>query len=257
MAKTKIAWVDWTINPVRTKGGGWGCTKISPGCQHCYSEAINKRFGDGKPYDSSPKDFVLDLSCFDKLPKKPKTVFVQSMGDLFHSDLTMGMVQDIFYKIAKMPQHRFLILTKRPDNLFGFHDFCKRHDEYEPFGKTVALGVTVESPEYLHHISTLLKIPAAMYFASFEPLLNDFSPFQWEGYLKYPIVKCLDWVIVGCESGSKRRKCPIEWIEHIVEQCQDAGVPVFVKQIKINGKVSHDMTDWPESLRVRQMPEWR
>jgi hypothetical protein len=142
----------------------------------------------------------------------------------------------------------------------------------------------VESPDYLHRVGTLLKIPAAMYFASFEPLLADFSKYQWEGFLQWPDKANLDWVIVGPETGLKHRPCKIEWIEHIVEQCQDAGTPVFVKALPVlatcercganifqdephcpaceepcmgikSTKISKDMSEWPPNLRLRQMPK--
>ena len=286
MAKTKIEWAEHTINPIRVQGG-WACTKISPGCQNCYSEAMNKRFGDGKPYDNSPKEYVLNLSVFDKLPDKPTTVFVQSMSDLFHPDVPDDFIDKVFSMMAIYTEHQFLILTKRIEQMREYFAvpsedlWADRWTQCEEPSATVfplpnvALGVTVESPEYLWRIEKLLQIPAAIRFVSLEPLLGDIDltrvvDSRWEDkpYMNvlagsiwndemgtYADGEKLDWLIVGPETGPHRRPCPIEWIEHIVEQCQAADVPVFVKALSINGKISKNMADWPEHLRLRQMPE--
>ena len=122
------------------------------------------------------------------------------------------------------------------------------------------LGVTAENQRRAdERIPVLLQTPAAVRWVSLEPLLGPIDLNKRELLIdkrrfKYTLGNYLDWVVVGCESGPKRRPCKIEWVREIVEQCRDAGVPVFVKQLSINGKVSHDMDEWPEDLRVREYP---
>jgi len=135
-----------------------------------------------------------------------------------------------------------------------------------PFNN-VWLGVTAENQEMADkRIPILLQIPAAVRFVSFEPLLGDMHllningalhSWQTDGHGNLGDIDKgkIDWVIIGAESGHKRRECKIEWVRSIVEQCDDTGVPCFVKQLHINGKVSHKMNEWPEDLRVQEYPQ--
>jgi protein gp37 len=119
--------------------------------------------------------------------------------------------------------------------------------------ENVWLGVTAENQEMAdQRIPILLQIPAAKRFVSIEPCLKKINI---KGYLEY--IEHLNWVIVGCESGPRRRPCKIEWVRSIVQQCKDTAVPVFVKQLSIDGKVSHDMNEWPADLRIREFPVQR
>ncbi len=278
MAKTKIEWVEYSINPIRAgKGKSWPsgthCTKVSPGCAHCFAEPLNKRFGNGLPYDNTPTEFHLDLSVFDTLPKtKPVKVFVQSMGDLFHEDVPFEFIEEVYEAIEKTPRHKFLILTKRPDRMLEwFKDYTNNFCDEWAYSPNLWLGVTAENQEMADkRIPILLQIPAAKRFVSIEPMLGgvDLMTIPDGGWpqtdalhgttgsdCQIDVSPKLNHVIVGAESGHKRRECEIEWVRNIVEQCKDAGVPCFVKQIHINGKVSKNMAEWPEDLRVQEYPQ--
>jgi protein gp37 len=134
--------------------------------------------------------------------------------------------------------------------------------------KNVWLGVSVETEKYLHRINILLDIPAAIRFVSLEPLLGPInlhhvpleSPFYYDalskkGGIAYHKNIGLDWVILGPETGSARRPCKPEWIESIIEQCDEAGVPVFVKALPMGKRISHDPAEWPEHLRRQEYPK--
>lgn len=241
---TKIAWTDETWNPVT------GCTKVSEGCAHCYAEGIAKRFWKGRPFT--------DVQChYERLDipfrwKKDRMVFVCSMGDLFHDDVPDDFVGKVLFPVHTLTCHKWQILTKRPKRMA---EYFTKHDP----PKEAWLGVTAENQKRAdERIPILLQIPAAVRFVSLEPLL---SYVNIQGCLNPSPTgeddSKLDWVIVGCESGPKRRECKLEWVRSIVEQCADAGVPCFVKQIEINGRVSHNPAEWPEDLRVQQKPEVR
>jgi len=258
MAKTKIAWATESWNPVRYLDG-WMCTKVSPGCLHCYAERMNLRFGNGLNYDSAPLSldgWRLDEKVLN-LPfhwRKPRRVFVQSMGDLFHEQISIAFLTHIFDTIEECPQHTFLILTKRPENIKRLwtnqsdDPACSwRYMREGTILPNVWLGVTVESEKYLHRVNALNEIAAAVKFVSLEPLLEEI---HIESYLKY-----LNQVIVGPETGPHRRPCKPEWIENIIEQCDAAKVPVFVKAFPFGNRISHDPAEWPEWARRREYPK--
>lgn len=278
MNKTKIAWTDYTWNPIT------GCSKISEGCKNCYAEDMMSRFNWSPEIQFHPERLEEPLHR-----KKPAKIFVCSMGDLFHEDVPVYCQHKVYEIIAddRSVRHIFQILTKRPENMQQFH-----HDNVVGPLSNLWLGVTAENQRWTdERIPKLLQIPAAVRFVSLEPLLEEVNISQWmppfencdhyAGGCTRPenvfaetgnprsrsgIVSCkpeycvfgrrgLDWVIVGAESGPGRRECKIEWVRSIVQQCSDAAVPCFVKQIEINGKISYDMNEWPEDLRVRKFPE--
>jgi protein gp37 len=249
---TKIEWCDETINPIRTADGGYHCTKVSEGCQNCYAERMNKRFGNGKPFDHTPTEFVLDEKQLDKPLhwKKPRMIFVCSMGDLFHEDVPHSAIQKVLYRVRMAKQHTFLILTKRPDRMRAF--FMQYY--VQGFIPNLWLGVTAENQKRAdERIPILLQIPAAVRFVSVEPMLgpvdllsNDYlgGCINCEVCLDNPgtCVNCaqnrkLDWIICGCETGRGARPTNIEWIRGLKNQCVAAGVPFFLKQMEVNGKV--------------------
>jgi protein gp37 len=273
---TKIEWTDETWNPVT------GCDKVSPGCQHCYAQRMARRLAGryGYPADD-PFRVTLHPDRLDQPLhwKKPRRVFVCSMSDLFHEDLTLGETEQVLKVMLDAPQHTYQILTKRPERMkIAYTVFCQTFNGGWPTNPlpNVWLGVTAEDQKRAdERIPTLLQTPAAVRFVSVEPMLGpvDFSAWLWckwcdgnggidgMGYTECPHCNGtgqgteIGWMIVGCESGPGRRPMKLEWAVDLVEQCKAAGVPVFVKAIEIDGKVSHSPAEWPEELRVREYPD--
>jgi protein gp37 len=191
--------------------------------------------------------------------KKP-TVFVANFsGDTFHEKVPRRTILGIWRVMEVCPQHTFIVLTKRWTRMYGLvRDLFEGRRGF-PLSN-VWLGVSVSTQAELNAAEPyLLKTPAVVRFLSLEPLLG---PVDLVGVRRAFIAEAcgcteidVDWVIVGCESGPNRRPCPIEYVESVVAQCKAAGVPVFVKQVSINGRVSKDVAEWPESIRVRELPE--
>lgn len=215
-ATSTIEWTDATWNPVR------GCTKISPGCKHCYAETFAERFRGvpGHPYEQG---FDL-LLVPDKLaePLKwslPKTVFVNSMSDLFQD----GVPDDYIVAVVKVMQmanwHTYQVLTKRVDRM---RDLLAGPLAFAAQDKHIWWGVSVEDRKYgLRRLESLRQARAAMKFLSIEPLLEDLGDVVFDG---------IDWVIVGGESGHGARTMEEAWVLKIKKQCAGADVPFFFKQ---------------------------
>jgi protein gp37 len=269
LSKTKISWTDYTWNPVV------GCQKVSEGCRWCYAKTLHdqrhKAYLEGKklpkqyakPFEEiqlieSRLDYPLYL-------KKPSMIFVNSMSDLFHEKVPFEFIDKVFNAIAESPGDIFQILTKRPERALKYFNTLEYSFEDTLCYKNTWLGVSVEDQKTAdERIPNLLKIPAAVRWLSVEPMLGkidirqiDVSDEDGE-YLLFPLFPIagggIDWVVVGCESGAKRRPCKQEWIESIVNQCKQANVPVFVKQMEINGKVCKDINLFPKHLQVREYP---
>ena len=274
---TKIEWTDETWNPVV------GCTKVSEGCQNCYAERMMYRqvcMGAArheKNPDSNEDTWEAYSSVMDEDTHKwngsvalrpeildqplhwhnPRQIFVCSMSDLFHESVPFEFIEKVLRVIEQCEQHTFQILTKRPEIAYDFFGGTSGAGLSAPPLKNVWLGVTCENQKCAdERIPILLQIPAAHRFVSLEPLLGEVDLNKRELICKIwrkglTIGTYLDWVIIGCESGPKRRPCKLEWVRNIAQQGKAAGVPVFVKQLNINGKVSHDPSEWPEDLRIR------
>ena len=215
-AKSKIEWTDATWNPVL------GCTKISPGCTHCYAETFAERFRGvpGHPYEQG---FDLRLVP-DKLTdpftwSKPQMVFVNSMSDLFHKDIQDEYIVLVARVMAAADWHTYQVLTKRSerqrDLLMTKLAFAAQLDH-------IWWGVSVENRQHgLPRIGHLRQAAPAMTFLSVEPLLEDLGDIDLTG---------IDWVIVGGESGPGARPLAKEWVENVRTQCERFGVPFFFKQ---------------------------
>jgi len=213
---SKIEWTEATWNPVR------GCTKISPGCKHCYAETFAERFRGvkGHPYE---KGFDLRL-----VPEKlnepllwsqPKIVFVNSMSDLFHVEVPEEYIAEVAKVMKSASWHTFQVLTKRADRLRQLLDGKLRFAAELP---NVWWGVSVENKKHgVPRIDHLRQINCAVRFLSIEPLLEDVGEIDLTG---------IDWVIVGGESGPGARRMESKWVEGILKQCRRSGVPFFFKQ---------------------------
>jgi protein gp37 len=245
MAKTKIEWTDEVFNPVT------GCTKISEGCTHCYAETMCRRFWKQWDREPPPDHFKVKLHP-DRLGqplrwKKPRRIFVCSMGDLFHEDVSDGFLDRVWQTMRKAKQHTFLVLTKRPERMRHAIDWL----DYVPDGSltlpNVHLGVTVENQEAAdERIPLLLQTPAAVRFVSCEPLLSEIDLSEY--------LHCgIGWCIIGAESGPNRRPMKEEWVRELIAQCKQIDVPVFYKQAYQNGKkVSLPMIDGRQYVEYPQ-----
>ncbi|MDR2054494.1 MAG: phage Gp37/Gp68 family protein [Desulfovibrio sp.] len=302
MSATRIEWCDLTINPIV------GCSKCSEGCQNCYAERFAARLAKHpNPKISSKYAGVvdkhgkwtgevsgLDLYVFDGLPHKPKRIFVGSMTDIFHENVSYDTIDDIFTECELLESHTFYFLTKRPQNIRPFLDWCEEHTGRVRFCENTWLGVTVcNQQEADDKIPVLLQAPAVKRFVSVEPCLGpvDIGKYLYDCYecsscgkrmphtevleeecfrcgftaapsyetwgdgnvavcpecgassdidpvcpdcgayvaQHHPDTPCIDWCIVGGETGPGARPLHPDWVRSLRDQCQEAGVPFFLK----------------------------
>ena len=208
---SSIEWTEATWNPVT------GCTKISPGCKHCYAERMARRLkamGVERYRDGFKVTLQPDLVDLPLRWKKPRVIFVNSMSDLFHADVPNSFVADVFQSMESAHWHTFQVLTKRSDRLPEIASLL-------PWPKNVWMGVSVESERYMHRIADLVQVPAAVRFLSLEPLLGPLPDLPLDG---------VHWVIAGGESGPGARPMDKAWVLDIRDQCVAADVPFFFKQ---------------------------
>ena len=247
MAKqSKIEWTDATWNP------WYGCHKVSAGCQNCYMDRWAKRAG------RNPDQVTRSRSTFyDPLKwKESKRIFVCSLSDFFIEEADRWR-QEAENIIKSCPQHTFIIPTKRTDRLFNC---LVRNGGKSPvsFPNVWLLASTenqIAANERLLELQKLREYGLwPVLGISAEPLLGKINFIKTCNIHGYQ-AKAVDWVIIGAESGPNRRECKIEDVRSLVRQGKDAGVPVFVKQLHINQKLSRDMNEWPEDLRIREFPE--
>ncbi len=307
MGDTSIQWTDKTWNPTR------GCSRVSPGCLNCYAESLAGRYSAyGTKPDSPFTGFVTKVNGHaswtgklglieDKLQdplswRKPCRVFVNSMSDLFHENLSDEEIDRVFAVMALCPQHTFQVLTKRADRMREYfsatvefngrqwpaalwrltldanlRDKTTRQIGDQPWPlPNVWLGVSVESPAYIERVQFLMETPAAVRFVSYEPALEGVD---WEPWVKPGFDgRRIDWLIVGGESGPDARPFNPDWARSSIEQCSRYKVPCFMKQFgskwakKQNLQPdqwehvdSHagDPEQWPEWARVREFPASR
>ncbi|MBZ5628205.1 MAG: phage Gp37/Gp68 family protein [Acidobacteriia bacterium] len=215
-AETKIEWTDATWNPVR------GCTKISPGCKHCYAETFAERFRGvkGHPYEQGFDLRLVPEKLSEPLRwRSPKMVFVNSMSDLFHSGVPDDYIAAVARVMLAARWHTFQVLTKRAERMQALLSTKLKAAAEAP---NIWWGVSVENKEHgLLRVSHLQNAPAAVRFLSIEPLLEDIGNVDLSG---------IAWVIVGGESGPGARKMERNWVISIRNRCQRAGVPFFFKQ---------------------------
>lgn len=213
--RSDIEWTDATWNPVR------GCTKISPGCAHCYAETFAERFRGvkGHPYEQGFDLKLVPHKLAEPLKwKTPKRIFVNSMSDLFHKDVPDDYVRDVLRVMQTANWHTYQVLTKRSERMRDFllatpHAGEQRH---------IWWGVSVENRRHgLPRIDHLRAAPAHVRFLSVEPLLEDLGDVNLEG---------IHWVIAGGESGHGARPMTPEWVQSLRDRCAAAGVSFFFKQ---------------------------
>lgn len=239
-AGTGIEWTEITWNPTT------GCDKVTPGCDNCYALALSKRLKamgsakyqtDGNPITSGPG---FGISLHPSSLEQPfrwrgnKTVFVNSMSDLFHARVPLQYIAQVFDVIARTPQHTYQVLTKRSSRLPKIAHKLDWPDN-------LWLGVSVEDADHAYRITDLQTVPAALRFLSCEPLLGPLTDMDLNG---------IGWVITGGESGPNARPIEATWVRDIRDQCVQAGVPFFHKQWggrtpKARGRVL-DGSTWSE-----------
>lgn len=209
--KSLIEWTDATWNPVT------GCTKISPGCKHCYAERLSERLrAMGNPRYRNGFDVTLHPDTLD-IPlrwKEPRLIFVNSMSDLFHEKVPYSFIARVFDTMCLASHHVFQILTKRASRLAELAPAL-------PWPSNVWMGVSVESQDYVWRVALLRQVPAAIRFLSLEPLLGPITELNLDG---------IHWVIVGGESGPNARPMHPEWARRVRDLCQSQHVPFFFKQ---------------------------
>ena len=231
MKPTKIEWTETTWNPTT------GCSKISSGCKNCYAERLAKRlksmciekYSNGFNLKTHPEVLNEPYSW-----KNPRSVFVNSMSDLFHEDMPLDFIKRVFKSMNENPIHTFQILTKRADILLEY-------SKYLEWSKNIWIGVTVENQENISRIDFLREVNANVKFISFEPLLGEINNLNLDR---------IDWVIVGGESGPRARPMLENWVVKIKEQCKSQNSHFFFKQWggtnkKKNGRLLEGKT-WNE-----------
>lgn len=218
--RSTIEWTEATWNPTT------GCDRTSPGCDNCYALTLAKRLramgspkyqNDGNPRTSGP-GFALTVHP-DALDvplrwRDPRFVFVNSMSDLFHPDVPVGFIKEVFAVMTAAPQHTFQVLTKRSKRLAELADHLA-------WPNNCWMGVSVENARYVFRLKHLRAVRARVRFLSIEPLLGPLPPLDLDR---------IDWVIVGGESGPGARPMSADWVRPIRDQCDVAGVPFFFKQ---------------------------
>jgi protein gp37 len=213
---SKIEWTDATWNPVR------GCTKISPGCKHCYAESFAERFRGvpGHPYEQGFDLRLIPDKLSDPLRwTTPKRVFVNSMSDLFHEEVPDRYILAVAQVMKLANWHTFQVLTKRSERMRDLLNGPLRVFADEPH---IWWGVSVEDRQYgVFRVEHLRTTPAAVRFLSIEPLLEELGALDLAG---------ISWVIVGGESGPGARPLHPSWVASIRDQCAQANIPFFFKQ---------------------------
>jgi protein gp37 len=209
--KSAIEWTEASWNPAT------GCSKVSPGCAHCYAETFAERFRGvaGHPYEQGfdlklwPERLEIPLRW-----KRPRTIFVNSMSDLFHEAIPDKFIQAVFAVMGEAHWHTFQILTKRQDRLAALAPDLDWHPN-------VWMGVTIENRRFVHRADRLREVGAAVRFISAEPLLGPLEGLD---------LTDIHWLIAGGESGHHYRRVREEWIAELRDRCRDEGVAFFFKQ---------------------------
>jgi protein gp37 len=243
--KSSIEWTETTWNPVT------GCTKVSPGCAHCYAETFAERWRgiEGHHYEQGfdmrlwPGRLEQPLRW-----RAPRRIFVNSMSDLFHPTVPDEYIKRVFNVMVRAERHIFQVLTKREERLAELADRL-------PWPSNVWMGVTIENRRFVHRADYLREVPAAVRFISAEPLLTELTKLD---------LTDVDWLIAGGESGPGARRLDLAWVQDLAERCETTGTAFFMKQLGtvlakelgVRGKGT-DPHLFPADLRRRETPEPR
>ena len=203
-----IEWTEATWNPTV------GCTKVSPGCDHCYAERVTQRFAHAFPngFNLTLRPELLDIPL---RWRQPKLIFVNSMSDLFHTEVPDSFIASVFDVMSRCPQHTFQVLTKRAERL-------ARLSSRLPWPNNVWMGVSVESRAFQWRIDYLRHVPATIRFISAEPLLGSLADIDLTG---------IQWLIAGGESQPGCRRAELDWFRELRDVCKSAHVNYFLKQL--------------------------
>ena len=209
--RSLIEWTQATWNPVT------GCSKVSPGCAHCYAETFAERWRGtpGHPYEQGfdlrlwPERLAQPLRW-----RRPRMIFVNSMSDLFHEDIPEDFLRDVFDVMVAAEHHTFQVLTKRHDRLGELAAAL-------PWPPNLWMGVSIENRRFVERADRLRDVPAAVRFISAEPLLGPLEGLD---------LKAIDWLIAGGESGPRHRPPTPDWIRELRDRCVDEDVAFFFKQ---------------------------
>lgn len=244
---SKIEWTNATWNPVV------GCSKVSPGCAHCYAEAVHESRLSGRhgypvfklwtPENAGHNVTLMPHKLDQPLKwRKPRMVFVNSMSDLFHELVPFHYIRAVFDAMGASEQHTFQVLTKRPERMMQFTDLYYGAMGTDPL-LNVWLGTSVENHRFTDRLDHLRDTPAAVRFVSAEPLLGPLD-LNLTG---------IHWLIVGGESGPKHRRFEWDWARQLRDACRESGTAFFVKQ---GGgfRPGDKLEDLPADLRIREFP---
>ena len=263
MQQSKIEWTEKTWNPVR------GCSRISEGCRFCYAERVAERWsGPNQPYEGLVRPgkngahprwtgevrLVEHILNEPKKWKKGQLVFVNSMSDLFHEKVPLDYIQRIFNVMDETPRHTYQILTKRAKRMAELAIPLYESLPNSKWPTNVWMGVSIEEQRVVERADFLCKVPTPVRFLSIEPLIGPIPDLNLIG---------IDWVIIGGESGPHARPMEPEWAIDIVQQCQRARIPCFMKQMGSAWAKRHSPQAWkgedfqtfPHALRVREYPQ--
>ncbi|HLI32095.1 MAG TPA: phage Gp37/Gp68 family protein [Solirubrobacteraceae bacterium] len=234
--RSAIEWTEATWNPVT------GCDQVSPGCAHCYAKSFAERWRGipGHPYEQG-FDLRLWSQRLDQPLRwtRPRMIFVNSMSDLFHDEVPLEFIEEVFDVMGRAAQHTFQILTKRHERLAELADQLVWHPN-------VWIGVSIENRRFVHRADFLREVAAAVRFISAEPLLGPLDGLDLAG---------IDWLIAGGESGPRHRSVRAEWLRKLRDRCIAANVAFFFKQWggrhpRSGGRLLDGRT-WDEMPRVR------
>lgn len=272
----KIAWCDKTVQVTV------GCEKCSAGCANCYAERMAARMACmapvaraagrsahrlaqyaevvGQPVTGGPvrwngrvltrgEDGLADL----RVGGKPKRIFVNSMADLFHPAVPRGYIADVFAEMGRHREHTYLVLTKRAERAYHFGRAWGLTRPVVP--PNVLVGYSIEDQAAFIERAAVGECYAVQWISA-EPLIGPIDLFATT-CTGFKVQDWLLWLVIGCETGPGRRPCNLEWVHDLIRQADELAIPVFVKQLEIGGRVSHNPAEWPEWAQRREWPTVR